>query len=153
MAKSAKPIPDGYHSITPYLICGGAAKAIEFYKKAFGAVETLRLDAPGGKLGHAEMKIGDSIVMLADEHLEMGARSPRTIGGSPVGILLYVKDVDAVYARAIGAGAKAQRPVSNQFYGDRAGSVEDPFGHTWHIHTHVEDLTSEEIAKRSPKGP
>lgn len=151
MAKPAKPIPDGYHSITPYLICGGAAKAIEFYKKAFGAVETLRLDAPGGKIGHAEMKIGDSIVMLADEHPEMGARSPRTIGGSPVSIVLYVKDVDAVYARAVGAGAKAQRPVADQFYGDRAGSVEDPFGHTWHIHTHVEDLTLEEIARRAPK--
>ena len=149
---AVKPIPDGYHSITPYLICDGAAQAIAFYAKAFGAVETLRLGSPGGKIGHAEVRIGNSIVMLADEHPEMGALGPRTIGGSPVSILLYVEDVDAVVARAIAAGGKAQRPVADQFYGDRAGSLEDPFGHTWHIHTHVEDLTPEEIERRMPKG-
>ncbi|HXM81681.1 MAG TPA: VOC family protein [Burkholderiales bacterium] len=141
-----KPVPDGYHSITPYLICGGAAKAIEFYKKGFRRGGNLAPGRPRRKDWPRRVKIGDSIVMLADEHPEMGARGPRTIGGSPVSILLYVNDVDAVYARAVGADAKAQRPVSNQFYGDRAGSVEDPFGHTWHIHTHVEDLTPEEIA-------
>ena len=150
--KSVKPIPDGYHSLTPYLICDGAAKAIEFYKKTFGAVETVRMDAPGGKIGHAEVRIGDSMLMVADEHPEMDARSPRSLGGSPASICLYVKDVDAVYARAVGAGAKAKRPVSDQFYGDRAGTVEDPFGHTWHIHTHTEDLTPEEITRRMPKG-
>jgi PhnB protein len=150
--KAVKPIPEGYHSLTPYLICDGAAKAIEFYKKAFGAKETLRMPSPGGKIGHAEIKIGDSMLMLADEHPEMDARGPRTIGGSPASLVLYVKDVDAVYARAVAAGAKEKRPVADQFYGDRAGTVEDPFGHTWHIHTHTEDLTSEEIARRMPKG-
>lgn len=149
--KSVKPIPEGYHSLTAYLICDGAAKAIEFYKKAFGAAETVRLGSPGGKIGHAEIRIGDSFLMLADEHPEMDARGPHTIGGSPASLVLYVKDVDAVYARAVGAGAKAKRPVADQFYGDRAGSVEDPFGHTWHIHTHMEDLTPEEITRRMPK--
>lgn len=152
MAKAAKPVPDGYHSITPYLICDGAAQAIAFYAKAFGAVEVLRLGSPGGKIGHAEVRIGDSIVMLADEHPEMGALGPRTIGGSPVSVLLYVEDVDAMFTRAIAAGGKEKRPVADQFYGDRAGSLEDPFGHTWHIHTHIEDLTPEEIERRMPKG-
>jgi PhnB protein len=152
MAKSAKAVPDGYHSLTPYLICDGAAKAIEFYKTALGAVEAVRMDAPGGKVGHAEIRIGDSMLMLADEHPEMDAEGPHTIGGSPASLVLYVKDVDTVYARAVGAGAKAKRPVADQFYGDRAGTIEDPFGHTWHIHTHTEDLTAEEIAKRVPKG-
>jgi PhnB protein len=110
------------------------------------------MDGPGGKVGHAEMRIGDSMLMLADEHPEMDARSPRSLGGSPASIVLYVKDVDDVYARAVKAGAKAKRPVEDQFYGDRAGTVEDPFGHTWHIHTHTESLTAEEIKRRMPKG-
>jgi PhnB protein len=148
MAQQAKPVPDGYHSITPYLICDGAAKAIEYYKKAFGAIETLRMDAPGGKVGHAEVRIGDSTLMVADEHPEMDARGPRSIGGSPASIVLYVKDVDTVFARALAAGGTEKRAVADQFYGDRTGTVEDPFGHTWHIHTHIEDLTAEEIKQR-----
>ncbi|MBI4602402.1 MAG: VOC family protein [Planctomycetes bacterium] len=143
-----KPIPDGYHSVTPYLIVEGAARAIEFYQQAFGASERLRMPAPGGKVGHAELVIGGSCIMLADEFPEMGFRGPRAIGGSPVGILLYVEDVDAVFARAMAAGAKALRPVKDQFYGDRSGTLEDPFGHVWTIATHKEDLSPEEIQRR-----
>jgi PhnB protein len=145
---SAKPIPDGYHTVTPYLIVRGAAAAIEFYKKAFGATELMRLAAPGGKIGHAEIKIGDSPIMLADEHPEMLARSPESLGGSPVNMLLYVKDVDALASQAVAAGAKVLRPVKDQFYGDRSGTFEDPFGHTWTIATHTEDLTPDEINQR-----
>ena len=141
--------PSGYHSITPSLIIQGAAGAIAFYKEAFGAVEIgHRMEMPGGKIGHAEIKIGDSVIMLADEHPEMGARGPRSIGGSPVSIVLYVEDVDALSARATAVGAKVTRPVADQFYGDRAGSFEDPFGHQWHIHTHVEDVSPEELQRR-----
>jgi PhnB protein len=143
-----KPIPEGYHSITPYLIVDDAAGAIAFYKKAFGATERMRMAAPGGKIGHAEIQVGDSVIMLADEHPEMGARSPRSIGGSPVSILLYVEDVDAQARKAVGAGAKELRPVTDQFYGDRAGSFEDPYGHQWHIHTHKEEVSPEEMDKR-----
>jgi PhnB protein len=148
MSSKVKPIPDGYHVLTAYLIVNGADKAIEFYKKAFGATELFRLGGPDGRVGHAELKIGDSRLMLADEFPEMGARGPRTIGGSPVRILIYVENVDVVVERAIAAGAKVVRPVENQFYGDRAGGLEDPFGHYWHVATHVEDVPPEEMAKR-----
>lgn len=143
-----KPIPEGYHSITPYLITSDAASAIEFYKKAFGATEVLRLGAPGGKIGHAEIQIGDSKIMLADEYPEMGAKAPRAFGGSPVSLMLYVEDVDSVFAVAIQAGAKSIRPVKDQFYGDRNGTLEDPFGHQWTVGTHKEDLSPEEIRRR-----
>ena len=143
-----KPIPDGYHTATPYLIVKGAADAIEFYKQAFGAAELFRVPGPDGVLMHAEIKIGDSIIMLADEFPQMDALSPKTIGGSPVGLMLYLANVDEVFHRAIAAGAKENRPVQNQFYGDRSGTVEDPFGHKWTIATHVEDLTPAEIEHR-----
>jgi PhnB protein len=144
-----KPVPDGYHSVTPYLIISGAAAALEFYKKSFGATELLRMDAPGGKIAHAEIKIGDSPIMLADEHPDMGYRSPQAIGGTPVSIMIYVEDVDAVFNRTVAAGAKVRQPVKDQFYGDRSGAVEDPFGHVWTIATHKEDLTPEEIGRRA----
>lgn len=144
-----KPIPEGYPAVSPYLCVNDAAAAIEFYTKVFGATERMRMPAPEGRIGHAELQIGDSVVMLADEFPEMGARSPRTIGGSPVIVSVYVKDVDAVFDRAIAAGAKALRPVENQFYGDRAGQFEDPFGHKWSIATHVEDVSPEEMARRA----
>jgi PhnB protein len=126
----------------------GAAKALEFYKQAFGATELLRLEGPGGVIGHAEFQIGDSRLMLADEHLEWGARSPETCNGSPISMLLYVKDVDAQFQQALAAGATEVRPVKDQFYGDRSGILRDPFGHTWSIATHVEDLSPEEIEER-----
>lgn len=143
-----KPIPDGYHSVTPYLYIDGAARAIDFYKQAFGAVEVMRLEAPGGKIGHAEIKIGDSHVMLADEFPEMGARGPHTIGGTAVGLMVYLPDVDVV-DRAVKAGATLERPVENKFYGDRTGGIIDPFGHRWYISTHVEDVPPEEMEKRA----
>ncbi|MDT5263254.1 MAG: PhnB protein [Acidobacteriota bacterium] len=149
MSNEVKPIPDGYHSVTPYLIVGDGARALEFYKQAFGATELFRMDAPGGKIGHAEIKIGDSHIMLADEHPEMNARSPQTIGGSPVSLMLYVSDVDATVGKAVEAGAKLTRPVANQFYGDRTGGIEDPFGHAWYIATHVENVAPEELQKRA----
>ena len=135
--------------MTPYLIVNGAARAIEFYKQAFGATETFRMEGPDGRIGHAEIKIGDSHVMLADEQPQIGARSPQTIGGSPVSLTLYVEDVDATVNRAVEAGAKLTRPVANQFYGDRTGGVEDPFGHAWYVATHVEDVAPEEMQKRA----
>jgi PhnB protein len=146
---SVKPIPDGYHTVTPYLIIGGAARALDFYKAAFGATELMRMADPSGKVMHAEMKIGDSIIMLAEEHPEMGARGPQSIGGSPVSILLYVEDVDGLSEKAIAAGATVVRPVQNQFYGDRSGTFSDPFGHTWTIATHKEDLSPDEIGRRA----
>jgi PhnB protein len=149
MSNEVKPIPDGYHSVTPYLVVGDGARAIEFYKQAFGATELFRMDAPGGKIGHAEIRIGDSNIMLADEHPEMNARSPQTLGGSPVSLMLYVADVDATVGKAVEAGAKLTRPVANQFYGDRTGGIEDPFGHAWYIATHVEDVAPEELQKRA----
>lgn len=144
-----KPIPEGYHSVTPYLIADDAAGAIEFYKQAFGATELMRLAAPGGRVGHAELRIGDSRIMLADEFPDMGARSPKAIGGSPVSLHLYVEDVDATVRQAIAVGAKELRPVKDQFYGDRLGSVEDPFGHVWHVSTHKEDVPAEELERRA----
>jgi PhnB protein len=149
MTPKVKPIPDGHHTVTPYLIVHDAAGAIEFYKRAFGATEVGRCGAPNGKVGHAEITIGDSRVMLADEFPEMGARGPASFGGSPVSIHLYVEDVDAVVATAVAAGAKLERPVKDQFYGDRTGGVKDPFGHTWYVATHKEDVSMEEIEKRA----
>jgi PhnB protein len=146
---ATKAIPEGYRTATPYLIVNGGAAAIDFYKSAFGATELLRMADPHGGVGHAEIKIGDSVIMLADEHPDMGYRSPRSIGGSAVSILLYVEDVDKVFDRAVKAGAKSQRPVANQFYGDRAGTLEDPFGHVWTIATHVEDVPPEEMKRRA----
>jgi PhnB protein len=143
-----KPIPDGYHTATPYLIVHDAKAALAFYVQAFGAVELMRLEGPDGKVGHAEIRIGDSPIMLADEHPQMGFRSPRALGGTPVSLMLYVEDVDARFARALAAGAKALRPVQDQFYGDRSGTLEDPFGHVWTIGTHVEDVSPEEIQRR-----
>ena len=148
---AVKPIPDGYHSVTPYLILHDATAALEFYKKAFGAVELLRMPAPGGRIGHAEIKIGDSPVMLADENLEINARSARTIGGSPISLMVYVPNVDAIVAQAVAAGGKLVRPVADQFYGDRTGGVDDPFGFHWYIATHVEDVPPDELEKRAAK--
>lgn len=145
---AAKPIPDGYHTVTPYLIVSGAADALEFYKQAFGATEVMRLADPTGRVGHAEIEIDGSKIMLADEWPEMGARSPKTLGGAAAGMCIYVPDVDTRFARAVAAGAKVQRPVQDQFYGDRSGTVEDPFGHVWTIATHIEDVSAEEICRR-----
>lgn len=145
---AVKPIPDGYTTVTPYLVLNGAARAIEFYKNAFGATELLRFPMPGGKLGHAEIKIGNSPIMLADEMPEMGYRGPQALGGTPVGILLYVEDVDAMFNRAIAAGATVVKPVQDQFYGDRSGTLTDPFGHQWTVATHKEDVPLEEMHKR-----
>jgi PhnB protein len=141
--------PAGYYALTPYLIVTDAARAIEFYKQVFGATEGMRISMPGGKVGHAEIKIGDSYLMLADEFPEMDIRSPQTIGGTPVGLALFVEDCDAVFARAVAAGAKVIRPLQDQFYGDRSGTVLDPFGHKWTIATHKEDVSPEEIQKRA----
>jgi PhnB protein len=145
---AVQAIPEGYHTVTPYLIVKGAAKAIEYYQKAFGAVECYRMESGGGKLGHAEIQIGDSIIMLADEHPEMGYRGPESLGGTPVSILLYVPDVDARFQQAIAAGGKEMRPVMDQFYGDRSGTLTDPFGHVWTIATHKEDVPPEELHRR-----
>src|SRR5438067_3993602 len=143
-----KYIPDGYHTATPYLIVTGAARALEFYKQAFGAIEVVRMAGPAGKVMHAEIKIGDSHIMLADEFPEMDARSPETIGGSPVGIMLYVEDVDSRFRQAVAAGGKVVKPLQDQFYGDRSGTITDPFGHKWTIATHKEDVSSAEMQKR-----
>jgi PhnB protein len=146
---SAKPIPEGHHTVAPYLCIKSAAGALDFYKKAFEATELMRLAQPDGRIGHSEIRVGDSVIMLSDEFPEIGARSPQAIGGSPVTIHLYVEDVDTVFKQAVAAGAKVKRPVADQFYGDRMGGVEDPFGYTWWIATHKEDLSSEEIQKRA----
>lgn len=146
---SVKPIPEGYHSITPYLSIKGAAKAIEFYKHAFGAAECFRLVTPIGTIGHAEIRIGDSAIMLSEACDEGPLCSPQTLGGASVGLHLYVADVDAVFAQAVGVGAKTVMSVRDQFYGDRTGTLEDPFGHIWFIATHKEELTPEEINKRA----
>jgi len=143
-----KPIPDGYHAITPYLIIDGAARAIDFYQRAFGAKELLRIPAPDDRIGHAEIRVGDSVIMLADEHPEMEARGPKHYGGTPVSLLLYVTDVDRQFAQAVAAGGTVVRPVADQFYGDRAGTLRDPFGHHWHVHTHKEDVSREELKRR-----
>lgn len=145
---TVKPIPEGYRSITPYLCIDGAAQAIDFYKKAFGATELFRMAQPDGRIGHAEIGIGDSRIMLADEYPDMDFRSPKHYGGSPIGIHLYVDDVDATVNRAIAAGAHLLKQVSDQFYGDRNGAVQDPYGHRWYVSTHIEDLSTEEIERR-----
>lgn len=149
MTSKVKPVPEGYHSITPYLIIRGAAEAIDFYKKAFGATELMRMPAPGGKIGHAELKMGDSHVMLADEMPEMGYRAPQSPGSSPVSLMLYVDNVDRTVELAVAAGAKIVRAVKDEFYGDRSGTLHDPFGHTWTIATHIEDVPPEEMEKRA----
>ncbi len=141
-------IPQGYHTATPYLLVRGAAEAIEFYKNAFGAVEIMRMPAPGDKIGHAEIKIGDSHIMLADEVPEAGYIGPQQLGGTPVSILLYVEDVDRTFSQAVDKGAKQQRPLENKFYGDRMGTLIDPFGHQWHVATHVEDVSEDEMRRR-----
>jgi len=146
---ATKAIPEGYRTATPYLIVKGAAEAIDFYKRTFGATELLRMADPQGRIGHAEIKIGDSVIMLAEEHPAMGYRGPRSLGGSSVSILLYLENVDGVFERAIKAGAKAQRAVADQFYGDRSGTLEDPFGHVWTVATHVEDVPAEELQRRA----
>lgn len=143
---AVKPIPDGYHTVTPYLIVKGAAKAIDYYTKAFGATELVRMAGPDGKIGHAEMRIGDSCIMLADEHPEMGAVAPQ--GNSPVGICLYVPNVDVMFNQAVAAGGTVVRPLADQFYGDRSGTLTDPFGHKWTVATHKEDVSPEEMKKR-----
>lgn len=145
---ASNSIPSGYHALTPYLIVRDAASALGFYREAFGAVERLCLKGPSGKVTHAEMQLGDSVFMLADEYPEMGFVGPQTFGGSPVSLLLYVEDVDARFAQAVACGARELRSVRDQFYGDRAGTLQDPFGHVWTIATHLEDLSPEEIDRR-----
>jgi PhnB protein len=144
-----KPIPYGYPQVIPYLAVDGAAAAIDFYGKVFGATERARMSMPDGKVSHAELQLGDSVVMLADEFPEMGARSPKTVGGTPVTISVYVEDVDSVVDRAVQAGATILRPVEDQFYGDRLGQFEDPFGHHWSVATRIEDVSPEEMNKRA----
>jgi PhnB protein len=147
-AGKPSPIPQGYRSVQLYLIVDGAAKAIAFYKAAFGAKERMRMDAPGGRIGHAEIEIGDCVIMLADEAPQWEAFAPAKYGGSPVSIMLYVPNVDAVVKKAVAAGGKLTREVKDQFYGDRSGGITDPFGHHWHISTHVEDVSEKEIKRR-----
>jgi PhnB protein len=147
MAKTKNP-PEGYNSLTSYLIVQGAAAAIDFYKKVFGATESLRMPMPDGRIGQAELKIGDSVLMLADEFPEAEAISPKTLGGTTVGLMIYVDDADAMFNKAVAMGAKVKKPMADQFYGDRNGTVEDPWGHKWTISTHVEDVTPEEMQRR-----
>ncbi|MGH7477608.1 MAG: VOC family protein [Longimicrobiales bacterium] len=144
-----KPIPDGFPQVTPYLHVAGASAAIDFYCDVLGATERMRMPGPDGKIGHAELQLGDSVIMLADEYPEIGAIGPKSIGGSPVMLSVYVEDVDRVFDRAIEAGARSLRPVEDQFYGDRSGQFEDPFGHRWNVATHVEDVPSDEMARRA----
>jgi len=146
---NVKPVPDEDHNVTPYMIIDGAARALDYYKRVFGATERMRMPGPDGKIGHAEISIGDSMIMLADEHPEMGARSPRAFGGAAVSIMLYVNDVDATVKAAVAEGAKLLQPVQDKFYGDRMGTIEDPFGHHWHIGTHKEDVPPDELKRRS----
>jgi PhnB protein len=145
---SAKAIPAGHHTVAPYLAIKNAAKALEFYQTAFGATEIYKLMMPDGRLGHAEISLGDSIIMLSDEFPEYGGKAPETLGGSPVSIHLYVEDVDAFFNRALAAGAKERKSVMDQFYGDRSGQLEDPFGHLWWVATHKEDVAPDEMQKR-----
>ena len=149
MQRKVKPIPPGYHTVTPYLSVNGAASAIDFYKKAFAAEEILRMPGPGGTIGHAEIQIGDSRIMLADESPDTTFRAPHSFGGTSVHMHLYVQDVDRVVKKALAAGAKVLRPVTDQFYGDRSGSLEDPFGHVWHVASHTEDIPVKELKKRA----
>lgn len=146
---ATKAIPDGYHTVTPYLIIKGAAEALDFYSRALGAQELFRMPLPDGRIAHAEMKIGDSPIMLADEMPEMGHRSPQTLGGAGVSIMVYLDDVDEVYARCLSMGATEMQPLKNQFYGDRSGTLIDPFGHVWTIATHIEDVPPDELERRA----
>jgi PhnB protein len=148
-----KAIPDGYYSLTPYLVCSGAAEAIDFYKKVFNAIELVRMPGPGGKVMHAEIKIGNSVLMLSDENPERGYLSPKTIGGTAVSVMLYTEDVDATFKRATDAGATTDMAPSDMPWGDRMGNLRDPFGHSWAIATHKEDLSPEEIEKRMQAAP
>ena len=148
MKTNVKPIPEGYHTVTPYLTVKDGARAIEFYKNAFGAKEIFKMAGPDGKIGHAELQIGDSRIMLGSESPQMGTHSPETLKGSPVGIFLYLEDVDASFKRALGAGAKEKQPPTDMFWGDRYGKLTDPFGHEWHLATHKEDVSPEEMEKR-----
>jgi PhnB protein len=151
MAGKVQPIPEGYHSVTPYISVRGAADAIAFYKKAFGAKELVRMDMPGGRVGHAELQLGNSRFMLADEMPEMPdavTRSPKGLGGTSFGMVIYVDDVDTQFKQAVASGATVKRPLTDQFYGDRSGTIEDPFGHIWTLATHVEDVSPEEMKKR-----
>ncbi|MBZ2206477.1 VOC family protein [Massilia soli] len=150
--QTVKPIPEGAHAITPHLVCAGAADAIEFYKKAFNAVEIHRIPGPGGKLMHGAVRIGDSMIMLADEYPEWGSKSPKTLAGTPVTIHLYVEDVDAVFAQAVAAGATPAMPVAEMFWGDRYGMLVDPFGHSWSVATHVKDMTDDELQQAAKTG-
>ncbi len=149
MPNRVKAIPDGYHTVTPMLTVRNGVKALEFYKRAFGAREVTRMDGPDGKLMHAELKIGDSAVMLGEENLQWGAHSPESLKGTPVSLYVYVPDVDVAFAQAVTAGAKALKPVEDMFWGDRQGEVTDPFGHRWSLATHKEDLTPEQISQRA----
>ena len=149
MARKVRAIPRDYPVLTPYLICKDASRAIAFYTKVLGATEKMRMPTPDGRVGHAELRFGESMIMLADEHPEMGFRSPQAIGGSPVSLHLYVENVDGVFQRAIASGAKERQPVENKFYGDRSGTIEDPFGHVWTLATRVEDVPPEEMEKRA----
>ncbi len=144
-----KPIPEGYHTVTPYLAVNDAARAIDFYKRAFGAQERGRMEGPPGKIGHAELKIGDSIIMLSDEFPGAGCRAPQSLGGTTVNLFIYVKDVDAAFNQAVSAGAKVEMPVADQFWGDRYGKLTDPFGHSWALATHKEDVAPEEMRQRA----
>jgi PhnB protein len=146
---AVKPIPDGYHSVTPYLIVNAGQRALDYYTQAFGASELFRMDAPGGKIGHAELQIGDSRVMLSDENPAWGAKAPTAGVSPPVQLMIYVADVDATFKRALAAGAKETQPIKNQFYGDRSGTLTDPFGHVWTIATHVEDVPADEMQRRA----
>jgi PhnB protein len=146
-----KPIPDGFHAVTPYLAVRNAAQAIEFYQRAFGAKERVRMPMPDGRVGHAELMIGNSVIMLGDEFPQMGNPSPQTLNGTPVGFALYVKDVDEAFDRAIQAGATVKEAVDNKFWGDRAGTIMDPFGHKWTLLTHFEDVSPKEMKKRMEK--
>jgi PhnB protein len=146
---NVKPIPDGYPQVTPYLVVDDANAAIEFYNSVLGTTERVRMGAPGDKVGHAELQLGDSLIMVADEAPQFGLRGPRAIGGTPVTISVYVEDVDGVVERAAQAGARVLRPVEDQFYGDRSGQFEDPFGHRWSVATHVEEVSPDEMARRA----
>jgi PhnB protein len=148
---SVDPIPDGYPRVCAYLHLAGAGEAIRFYEDVFGAKERFRLEGPDGRIGHAELQVGDSVLMLADENPQMDIRGPGAVGGTPVTLSLYVEDVDATIAHAVELGAKLTRPVEDRFYGDRVGGIEDPFGHSWSVQTHIEDVSPEEMRERAAK--
>jgi PhnB protein len=151
LAMATSKIPAGYESVTPYLIIKNASAAIDFYRKAFGATEVLRLDGPDGTVGHAEVKIGGGHVMLAEENIDAGWKGPQAVGGNPVSMVIYVDDVDAVFQRALDAGGREGKPLTDQFYGDRSGTLADPFGHVWTVATHIEDVSPAEMQRRMAK--